>query len=131
MKISVPFLLAVLISCSALAQVGGISEEQMQQMISKAQQMQACFEKIDQAALQQFATEGQRVEAQLRSLCSDAKRSEAQQLAMDFARDYVDNKEMAALRDCASQMSDLIPQMPAAIKEMETANIHVCDAYLH
>ena len=111
------------------AQTPGMSEEQMQSMMKNMQQMQECFARIDQAALQKLGQKGQEMQTQLQSLCTNGKRDQAQAKAMQFAQVYTNSKEVKVLRECGQQIASFIPDVSSMMKELENSDRHVCDSY--
>ena len=63
----------LLIALGVQAQQPGMSQEQMMQMMQQAQQMQACFAKVDQQALMALGQKAQAMESEIKRI-SAAKR---------------------------------------------------------
>lgn len=72
------YLLLVVSGVVHAAGTGGMSDEQMRNMMENMEKMQKCFENIDQSAMENLEKEGQRVGAEIESLCKAGKRDEAQ-----------------------------------------------------
>ena len=115
------------------AQQPAISQEQMQQMMQQAQQMQTCFAKIDQQALMAFGEKAQAMEAELRSLCQAGKRSEAQRKAIQFGLAMSKDKNIQAARECGEAMQGMakgmLPKMDYPISEEAFKDVHLCDGF--
>lgn len=97
--------------------------------MQKMMQMQNCFSKIDQQALNQFAQEGQALQSKLKSLCRAGQRSEAQTIGMEFAMDMLQNKEMQQLKQCSEMARGMMPSLNKFDfpTQEELKNRHVCD----
>jgi len=108
---------------------GGMSESDMQNMMQHAQQMQTCMQGIDQSKLQQLETQARQTEAEVKSLCSSGQRDDAQDEAMTFAREMLDNPDIQKLMKCGEQMRGMMPQMPFMDQANDEDNSagHVCD----
>ena len=133
MKLSTT-ILTLLLPVTAMAQNfpgmgAGMSEADMQNMMQHAQQMQTCMQGIDQSKLQQLETQAHQVEAEVKSLCDSGQRDDAQNEAMTFAREMLDNPDIQKLMKCGEQMRNMMPQMPFMDQvndEADSVN-HVCD----
>jgi hypothetical protein len=129
LKILINIALATLLPVTAFAQVSGMNEDQMQKMMQNMQKMQACIAQVDQAALRKMASDGEAMQGKVQSLCTSGKRAEAEQVAMKFAQDYVDNKEMKKLKECGEHMAGIMPDLPSIVKDIEEKGTHVCDTF--
>ena len=132
MKISTG-ILAMLLPLTASAQnypgMGGMSESDMQNMMQQAQKMQTCMQGIDQTRMKAFEQQARTVEAEVKSLCADGKRDDAQQEAVTFAREMSSDPDIQKIMECSKMMSGMMPQMPyleQASGNIESAG-HVCD----
>lgn len=109
-KFIMPEILLLSVLCMPLAlfaQDEQMSEEQMQQMMENAGQMQDCMAQMDQEAMDAFAAKGEKVNAEIKKLCDAGKRDEAQNMAMDYGKEMASSKEMQAMQKCgmANQMA--------------------------
>ncbi|MBL4827577.1 MAG: hypothetical protein JKY66_07675 [Spongiibacteraceae bacterium] len=121
--------LLVLFPMMAFAQMGEMSEQQRQQLMENVGDMQACFAKIDQSALQEMAVLGRAMQAEIQALCSRGKRQAALDATVKFAKKYRTNKQMSAMRECGEKMAAFIPDLPAVIEGLNVDNAHVCDSF--
>ena len=65
----------MLLPLFALAQSPqGMNNPDMQKMMQKMQEMQACMEKVDQSELKSIEQRSQQIEAEVKSLCAGGKR---------------------------------------------------------
>jgi hypothetical protein len=122
-------ILSLLLPVAALAQSPqGMNEKDMQQMMQRMQQMQTCMQDVDQEQLKGLEQRSHQVEADIKSLCTDGKRAEAQQRAMDFGMEVSLDPNMKIMRKCGEMMQGMMPEMPIADYEQKTAEgKHICD----
>lgn len=114
---------------------GNLSQEQMQQMMQGAMEMQACLAQVDQAELNRLAEEAKGIESELKALCANQKRAEAQQKAMEYGLKFKNSPTMKQLMDCGEMANAMIPQVMAYMEthsaDSETSTTspipHVCD----
>ena len=131
--VSAVFVVFTVVSMPLLAQnPQGMSEEQMQQMMQGMQGMADCFKKIDTSKLQAIAEEGKVVEKEIKQLCTDGKRDEAQQRAMTFGFKYVNSPEFEQIKECGTMAKGMMPDIPdysvfVAKEGEKQASRHVCD----
>ncbi len=107
-----------------------MDQGQMQQMMLRMQEMQSCIQNIDSTQMQALEQRGRAMEAEVRQLCAQGKRSEAQTAAMAFAMESAADPTVQAMKKCGEKMADLMPNLarqqnfPAA---EELKSRHVCD----
>jgi len=122
----------LLLSLLLLAPVAATAQDfpGMPQMdMQKLQQMQQCMENIDQTQLQTMKKQQQQFEAEIKPLCKSGKRDLAQQKAIDYARQMMNNPAIKAMQKCAEIARGMMPEMPVMQMEKELESQHVCDAY--
>ena len=125
----IPLFLATLflLTGTALAQApAGMSQADMQKMMQGMQAMQSCMAKVDMEAMERLGQEGEKVQAEVESLCKGGKRDAAQQRAMDFGMRAMQDPNMKIMQQCGQQMQGMMPPMPYTNME-EQKNRHVCD----
>ncbi len=122
-------LFMLLLPLSVFAEnMGGMSEEQMQQMMQQAQGMQTCMQNIDQAEMQAFEQRAKQMSVDAQALCASGKRDEAMQLAMAFGKETSGNKAMQAMKKCGEGMKNMMPKIPSAAQnDGVTPSRHICD----
>jgi hypothetical protein len=123
-------LLMLLLSISVFAEdMGGMSEEQMQQMMQQAQGMQTCMQNIDQSEMQDFEQRAKQMEAETQALCAGGKRDEAMQKAKDFGKEVSSNKAMQEMKKCGEGMKNMMPKIASVTENDEhgKSGRHVCD----
>ena len=101
----------------------------MQNMMQQAQEMQACMQGIDQSRLKVFEQRAQKIEADVKSLCANGKRDEAQQEAIAFGQEVAGNPDIQKMMECSKMMSSLMTAMPF-MEQADSADnsaTHVCD----
>ena len=127
MKQAVIFLILLLPISVFAENMGGMSEEQMQQMMQQAQGMQTCMQNIDQAEMQAFEQRAKQMSADAQALCASGKRDEAMQLAMAFGKEVSSNKAMQEMKKCGEGMMNMMPKIVAQNNEHGKSNHHICD----
>lgn len=91
------------------------------------QNMQACMEGVDQAALQALELRSSQLDNELKSLCASGKRDEAQQLAISFGQEMAKTSVLQEMKRCGEMMKGVaMPNMPS-IKDTDYSVHHVCD----
>lgn len=110
-----------------------MSEQDMQALMAAMQEMQACYQKVDQQALQELQEQSQKVVVEMQSLCDSGKRDAAQEKAKHYSRQMMENEAVKQMEECAQKL-------PASLKEMagespldldgfdDLKNSHICDA---
>lgn len=127
-------LISLLFFCStSYAQFEGMTEAEMQKMMSGVQQMQACFANIDQTAIETLAAEGEQLEREIKLLCSQDKRLAAYKKAMAYYQEAKNNKSLEALRNCGEQVTNMLPALPfqdmGSKSQQKDDSSHICDGY--
>lgn len=126
-----PIVLSLLIPLTGAAQ--GPSEADMAKMMEQMQKMQTCMEGVDRNALQLLETESDRMEGELRTLCQQGKRDEAQEQAMAYAERVRSDPTLLAMQKCTEEignsMRSMMPGMMPEIEEPSANGGHVCDDF--
>lgn len=121
--------LGLLLPVAVFAQnMGGMSQQQLQQMMQQAKGMQTCMQNIDQSELQAFGERAKQMSAETKALCANGERDEAMRKAMVFAKEVVANSAMQEMKKCGEGMKNMMPKI-AAIAQDEQGNSgrHICD----
>lgn len=100
-----------LLSTSAFAQQPAFSEGDMNAMMGKMQEMQACMSKVDQKKLKELKKKGEAMHKKVKSLCDAGKKDEAQEQALEFGIKMKDDPEIAKMRECTKDMPEMMKQM--------------------
>lgn len=115
---------------SVMAQ-GGMQGMDMQSMMQAAQQMQQCMAKVDQQAMQKMQRESNKVVGELRSLCQQGKKSEAQAKAISYSKQMISNPAIQQMRKCGEMAKGFMPknmQQNDFFDDFENSKHHVCDS---
>ena len=104
-----------------------MTQEDMQKMMQQMQQAQACIQKVDQNELKALEQRSNQFQAEVKSLCDDGKRNEAQQKALAFGQEIVEDSTVQAVRKCSEMVTVGMPEMPYKDPEKYLAEHHVCD----
>ena len=118
-------------SVSNLCLAQSMSEEDMQSMMKKAEEAQACFAKLDPASFKAMEKQGRAMEAEIKALCSAGKRSEAMSKTIAFVKEFNESKEYQELQNCSKIMEGMMQSMPmpdigSDLDELDEGS-HVCD----
>ena len=107
----------------------GMTEEQMQQLMQNVEKMQECFAKMDQAAMQSLTAKGEKMQAEVKTLCATGKRDKAQSKVIEYGKEIANSKEMQEMQKCgemAQQMMQQMPKMPGG-EGSAYGDHHVCN----
>jgi hypothetical protein len=107
--------------------MGGMSEEQMQQMMQQAQSMQTCMQNVDQSEMQAFEQRAQKMSAEAQALCASGKRDAAMKVAMAFGKEISSNKAMQEMKKCGEGMKNMMPKIIAQTSDQQKPG-HICDS---
>ena len=127
MKTIISTLFLILPFVAAAEQRPAMSDENMQQLMQQMQKMQTCMQKIDQAELSALEQRSKEFESQIKSLCGQGKRDEAQEKAILFAEEISKAPAMKILKKCSEHMQGAMPAMPFTDQDLDFSNHHVCD----
>lgn len=107
----------------------GGSPQDMQAMMQKAQQMQACMQKIDRVKMQAFQQRAQQLGTDIKALCAAGKRSEAVTKAMVFSREMAEDSSMQEMKKCGEMMKGFMPDLTniAETYVNDDSKGHLCD----
>ncbi|GJL65999.1 MAG: hypothetical protein NPIRA05_09700 [Nitrospirales bacterium] len=96
--------------------------EQMQKAV-------ACMEGLDRSAFEELDQIGQKIKAEIGSLCKSGKRDEAQDRAMAFAKEMMNRPEMKKMQECGKLAAGMMPKMPYETLQEMGKDRHVCDDF--
>lgn len=99
----------------------------MQDLLQQAQKAQACMKDIDQSQFETLEQEGQKMRANIKSLCSAGKRNEAQQQAISYSKEMMSKPEIKKIKKCSDMLRGMMPELPFGNFEEKYKNQHVCD----
>ena len=125
-------LVMLLIPVIAIAQSPadfGFDQQQMQAMMQKGQEMQACMNNIDQTEMKAFEQQGRQMEAEVKELCAAGQRAEALNKAMAFGKKVMNNSAMQQMKKCGEMMQGMMPEMLQFSRDYENDDSqgHICD----
>lgn len=105
-------------------------QRNMQKMdMGKMQETMACMKNVDRSLLEGLKEEGEKIKAEIVSLCKSGKRDEAQDKAIAYGKEMMSKPGLMKMRDCGKMMAGMMLGMPSEHIEEETKNSHVCDEY--
>lgn len=108
----------------------GMNPEQMQQMMKQMQAMQACIQNIDRTEMKAFEQRARRMESEVKGLCAQDKRDEAQSVAMAFGMEVAKSPSIQQMKKCGGPVKDFLPKIPMPGQESSGESQspkHVCD----
>jgi len=128
-------MLAILLLCLP-TWVMAQNEQQMQYMMEQAQKAQVCMAELDRDQLEEMAKKAEQVEAEIKSLCAEGKRTEAQSKGMKYGMEMSQSEVAKDMRKCSKMMSSALAGMGSSIMPSvgfpdvnEMKDTHICDAY--
>lgn len=127
MKISIIFLFLAMPLVSAAQNYQGMNDADMQKMMQQMKKMQSCMKDVDQSELKALEQRSRRMEAEVKSLCAGGKRDQAQNKAISFGKEIVNEPTMKLMRKCGEMMKDMMPAMTFPDLDRISAEHHVCD----
>lgn len=108
-----------------------MSQQDMQNMMVQVQEVQACMQTIDQNELNKLQEESKKIEAEVKSLCNNSKRDEAQDKAMAYSKEVINSTAMATMRKCTENLSGalkgMMPDLSPEKIAKDFSGKHVCD----
>ena len=106
---------------------GSMSEQNMQMMAKKIQEMQKCIESINKNELAEIEKRSIAFEKKIRSLCSKGKRDQAQKEALSFGKKMSKHPAMQSMNKCTENIREAMQDMPMPGQDMDFTNRHACD----
>ena len=94
------FLLMIMPIIAFAQNYPGMSEADMQKMMQQMEKMQSCMEKIDEEQLKALEKRSNRLEHEVKALCDNGKRDEAQKKAIEFGKEIAKDPSMKQMRQC-------------------------------
>lgn len=102
-----------------------------QKMMESMLQFQRCFaENINEQDLEVMSKNSEKMAEQLEQLCQAGKRQEAQNSAIKFTQQMLDDPTFKAMQACVAQVDIAFPGMPDLKSEFsleELKKTHICD----
>jgi len=106
---------------------GAMSEQNMEMMSQKMQEMQKCMSSINKADLKEVEKQSIEFEKKIRSLCSKGKRDQAQKEALSYGEKISTMPAMQSMKRCAENIQEMMQGMPMPGQDMDFSNRHACD----
>ena len=105
--------------------------QQMQLMMQKAKEMQACMQHVDQVKMQAFQQRAMRMSEEVKALCAAGQRAEALSTAISFSKETAADSAMKEVKRCSEIMQDGMPDFSAAISDYQegSSDQHICDQW--
>lgn len=111
----------------AVTDNGNMSEQNVQIMAEKMQEMQKCIESINKKELAEIEKRSIAFEKMIRSLCAKGKRDQAQKEALSFGKKMSKHPAMQSMNKCAESMGKAMQDMPRPGQDVDFSNTHACD----
>lgn len=128
-KIPTTAFLALMLAAATAHAGAGMTEEQMQQMMQQAEQMQKCMARVDESELELLGARAETMEQEINILCDAGQRDQAQRLALEYGKEISNSNVMQELKQCGDMAQVLLEQLPAlSAQTAEADDLHVCDA---
>lgn len=112
----------------------GMNEADMQKMMQQMQQMQGCMENVDRKKLKVLEVRAHEMEANVKSLCADGERDQAQDDVIAFAKEMSKDPTLREMKKCGEKMQSIMSNMPKMPyvdmgkgKAKDYSRSHVCD----
>ena len=107
----------------------GFDPQQMQDMMQKAQEMQACMQNIDQTEIKVLDRQGKQMQADVKKLCVAGKRDQALDKAIAFGKEIAKSSAMQEMKKCGEKMQKMMPGLLQFAKDYssDSTDGHICD----
>lgn len=110
----------------------GMSQADMQKMMGAMQEVQACYQNIDQKELQALQTRSEKFMTEVQQLCEAGKRADAQNKVLAYAKTMQGEPTLQKIRKCGEKLPDSIKSMVKAPEDyseyVDNHQAHVCDS---
>lgn len=104
-----------------------LDSNQIQMLLGQAQQIEQCMTEANTTVMQDLHERGERISAEIESLCRSGQRDAAQAKALAFGREMADSPVMASLQECAGALGALLPAALAGFQGNSSDAMQVCD----
>lgn len=112
MKPSIYLLLLLFPFTAFTAEVYKMDEEEMRIMMVQMQKLQDCMQKIDQNQITAAEQHAKRVTVEIKALCAEGKRDQAQARAIAFSKKLVKTPALIELKQCSEISTGMAPMIP-------------------
>lgn len=121
------FAIPVLLASAGVIAQSPPSQADIERMLQGAQAMQKCMANIDEAAIERLAARGEKMQAELDSLCAAGKRAEAQAKAMEYGAEFMKDPAAKAMKVCTEHSKGMMQAPPLMDFGEGEAERHICD----
>lgn len=104
-----------------------LDSDQIQMLLGQAQQIEQCMTQANTTVMQDLHERGERISAEIESLCKSGQREAAQAKALAFGHEMADSPVMASLQECAGALGALLPAALASFQGNSSDAMQVCD----
>jgi len=120
-----PLLFSILIISQLFSQnISQMDQAQMQGMMQEMQKMQVCMSKVDMHSLQNLQSEAVIMEKEIKKLCQNKQRKQAQDKAIAYAHKVMNMPAVKQIKEC-SKNTAMGKMMDININDFKSS--HVCD----
>lgn len=129
MKIPTGFIFLLLPVIAVAQDYQGMSEQDMQNMMQQMQEMQNCMQSVDQSKMEAWEQRGNKLQAEIESLCAKGKRDAANKKAMAFAKEISSDQDIQKMKQCGEKMRSMMPPLPYMNLDgtRDKSGSHICD----
>jgi hypothetical protein len=124
-------LMTIFLLSPAAALAQGMDQQDMQNMMPQMQEMAVCMQAVDMNEIKALEKDTEKFEAEMKGLCKDGKRDEAQEKAIEFSKKMMASPALTAMRKCtekmAASMKGMMPNMDPEEMAIDYSKHHVCD----
>lgn len=123
--------MSVCLLVPALAMAQQMNEQDMQKMMAQIQEMTACMQNIDQNEIKALEQDSKQFESEVKALCNEGKRDQAQQQAIEFSKKMMKAPALVTMQKCTEKMNasmkGMMPNMDPEEIAKDYSTGHVCD----
>lgn len=131
MKVFAAILLVLCPVIAAAQNYQGMNEADMQKMMQVMQEMQTCMDNIDQAELDALQEKTTKFDAEIKALCDQGKRDEAEEKAIAYGKEMTKNPTVQQMQKCGEKAKGKLPSgQMGSMEDMydySDKEGHICD----
>ncbi|NOY71850.1 MAG: hypothetical protein GXP14_05650 [Gammaproteobacteria bacterium] len=122
------YLMTCLFSVAVFAEGNsGMQMDMQQKMMEQLKKAQNCMQNIDSSVFDKLEQEGKKMDAEVKLLCADGQRDEAQKKAMDYAKEVMNRPAIKKMKKCSEILDGMASKMPFDDIDKKFQDRHVCD----
>lgn len=124
---------SILLICNTAAAQSpmSMSEQDMQRMMAAMQEVQTCFQKIDQAEINALQQRAVKIHDEVQAMCTKGDRAGAEKRAMSYYREMMKNDTVKKVQACSEKLPEAVKSMAQGPTDYEQyaeqLNDHLCD----